>query len=166
MITEFKLFENIIEKIKSEKDYESFYLWFKDNNISNPAKIDFVKNYINNGSDINAANSSGISILMVLIHFGRKNEIKLLIDSGADVNWKTNWGDTPLIWVGSYFNMFDESEIILKYLLDAGAKITVSDEGRDLFSNDNGRILEIIKNNYPEIYSDIIKKKRIKKFKI
>jgi len=163
MITHFKIFEN-------KFDYIFFHENIKDGALTSEDRIKFVKQYIADGKDVNISTSTNITILMISVHFGRVDEVKLLIDAGADVNIKTEWGDTALIWWSlnkSILDNYENYNDILKYLLDAGAKITISDKGKDLFSYDkDGSIKKYVIDNYPEQYKEYIKLKKIKKFKI
>jgi ankyrin repeat protein len=50
--------------------------------------------------------------------------VRSLIDSGAEVNAKNNYGETPLHWCVQKGN-----EEILRALLDEGADVNVADNG-------------------------------------
>jgi len=152
MITIFKLFE-------SKNDYSIFYdiIFIEDEKT----RLEKVNDYILSDKNINAHNSSGVSILMLSIHKGLQKEIKLIIDAGTDVNYENQYKETALSWfVEKYQWYIVESAEYIKvfdYLLNAGVKIDVTLDDY---------LINYLKINYSEKYKEYMKKKTIKKFKI
>lgn len=76
-----------------------------------------LRQHIAAGSDINAKDPfGGSSPLITAAVFGRTDLAKLLVDAGADLNFRNNDGSTPLISAA----FFGRPEIV-ELLLDAGA---------------------------------------------
>lgn len=78
---------------------------------------DALRQHIAAGSDINAKDPfGGSSPLITAAVFGRTDLAKILIDAGADLDFRNNDGSTPLISAA----FFGRPEIV-QLLLDAGA---------------------------------------------
>jgi ankyrin repeat protein len=95
--------------------------------------------------------SQGIPRLMTGLHlagyFGIESIVKLLLDTGADVEAKDGNGQTPLLWVAQGGN-----EAVVKLLLDAGADIEAKD------SNDQTPLLRAAKNGHEAIVKLLLDK--------
>ena len=60
--------------------------------------IEAVKQYLDDGADVNAKYGGGWTPLHHSAEAGHKEIVELLIDAGADVNVKDLFGETPLDW--------------------------------------------------------------------
>ena len=58
--------------------------------------IEAVKQYLAAGADVDSKNVEGRTPLCRAVQYGKKDVIKLLIEEGADVNARMNFGDTAL----------------------------------------------------------------------
>ncbi|RAV98972.1 ankyrin repeat domain-containing protein [Pseudochryseolinea flava] len=86
--------------------------------------IDAVKQHIKAGSDINAKDPfGGSSPLISAVLFDKREIAKVLIDAGADLNFKNNDGSTAL-HVGAFFCRPE----LVKVLLDKGADKTIKNK--------------------------------------
>ena len=88
-------------------------------------KLTEVQNALNDGADVNAKNTFGLTALMMASYCGYTNGnyaevVKLLLDKGADVNIKGKEGLTALMEASS--GVYAE---VVKLLLDKGADINV-----------------------------------------
>jgi ankyrin repeat protein len=65
-------------------------------------KLTEVQNALNDGADVNAKNTFGLTALMMASYCGYTNGnyaevVKLLLDKGADINVKNSKGETALV---------------------------------------------------------------------
>lgn len=102
-------------------DYDN---WSDCGNIQKPnnwndENLEAVKNYINNGGDVNARDHLNITVLMYACEGYKPKIIKLLLNNGADVNAIDKFGETPI----SYACRRSETKIV-KLLLSNGANVT------------------------------------------
>ncbi len=79
-----------------------------------------VETYIKNGSNINAKNRDGMTIMMYASVYGNIDVLKYLIANKADINLEDNNGRTALMW--SAKSTHTDLEFV-KYLLDNGADL-------------------------------------------
>ena len=63
---------------------------------ANRGNIEAVKQHIAAGTDVNAKDGGGWTLLLQAVAGGHKEIVELLIDNGADVNGKDKLGWTPL----------------------------------------------------------------------
>lgn len=114
------------------KNTQEETLLMKMMNVESP--FEQVKYIIDKGADVNTGTDSigGNALMRAVsrheINFENSTKpdikiIKLLIDSGADVNIKDSGGDTPLIYAA-----YDSDPEIIKFLLAQGADINVQDD--------------------------------------
>ena len=164
MITRFKLYtEKFITVFDSDgiKYNESVLLGaLRSNNVN------VFKKYLELGGDPNTefANSS---LLYYAVDFDRYEISKLLIDAGADVNFKKN------ILPHLTIVMMCSDLKIMKLLIDAGAKIDLYKDyfGRDIFDINVGdvetlKIRKFLIVNYPDLYKEHKMKKKAEEFNL
>lgn len=84
--------------------------------------LDMVKNYAEQGSDINAANAHGETLLGAAIYRGNYDIVRYLVEKGADVNWTDPGGKTHVYHAVEY-----QRFAIMKYLCTHGADIEKAD---------------------------------------
>jgi len=71
------------------------------------------------GADVNGYDDAdGKTALMHAAQFGHLETCKLLLELGAHVDTRTNWGSTALMWAAEYGNIK-----ICKVLIKAGAHV-------------------------------------------
>lgn len=76
-----------------------------------------VKQYLQDGADVNARTKDGLTPLMFAARDGHLDVVKYLVDKGADMNTRDNYGTTPLMWARDVCR-WD----VLKFLKQHGAK--------------------------------------------
>lgn len=76
-------------------------------------QADKVKQFLGNGTNVNAKDENGYTPLHAASEYGRLELIEYLVEQGADVNIRDNDGDTPLHAA--------ESPIVAEVLIKAGA---------------------------------------------
>jgi ankyrin repeat protein len=99
----------------------------------------------NHGTDINAADVSDQAVLHECVHDRKLTMLRLLLDSGADVNKTGQYGMTPLMMA---ITTGDETEILVT-LLDAGADL----EKRNIYGSTALQCATLIIGDKP---SDVI----------
>ena len=145
MITEFKLYESI-------DDIEIVIMNFNN--------IDYIKEYLKRGGDVNKMTNDGWNLLLIASNNASEEAIIFLLEQGADTNVKNTNGSTPLILVANTSSdSFNRSKIIISKLLEYDADIMLeNDEGKnfvdfvlDSFRNEleKEELINIIKENYP-----------------
>ena len=107
------------------------YLLTRELNDGNGYSYDVLANYIvNNLTEINEANESGWTPLMIASRNSKKNNsieiIKLLLENGSDPDVKDNDGWTALMLASRYSNT-DSNLATVQLLLDKGADINTKD---------------------------------------
>ena len=107
--------------------------------------IEAVKQHLAAGTDVNAKNSFGETVL----HSSKTKEIaELLIAKGADVNAERNNGGTPLHDAAA-----NERKETAEFLIDEGADVNAKNK-------DGEKPLDLaIEDNYTEIF-DLLRKTR------
>jgi ankyrin repeat protein len=78
---------------------------------------------LSRGSDIEAPNNDGETLLSWVTARRRETIVKLLVDAGANVNSKDKNGRTPLVWAA-----VNRHEAIVKLLIDACADVDLKDK--------------------------------------
>jgi ankyrin repeat protein len=61
----------------------------------------------------------------------KPSTLKLFIDAGADIEWRNDYGETPLTLTVHLYRRHKNYETIWKMLIDAGADVNVEDWGRE-----------------------------------
>jgi ankyrin repeat protein len=95
------------------QDSDSFYSVIRENNLAQ------LKALLRQTSNIAVADSRGITPLMYAAETGSLDAMRLLLDSGADVNAQNAFGSTALMWSAS-----DPAKVRL--LLDHGAQVNIA----------------------------------------
>ena len=85
--------------------------------------IKTVKNYINNGGNIDAKDERGFTGLMYAAQGGHYELVRLLLENGADPNIKALNGSTALILASTEREISDIINILLDYGADINAII-------------------------------------------
>jgi ankyrin repeat protein len=79
------------------------------------------------GGDIESANSEGETLLMAVARTGRTDTARLLLDKGANVNAKENWGgQTALMWAAA-----QQQPAMIRLLLKHGADVNARGKDQD-----------------------------------
>jgi CubicO group peptidase (beta-lactamase class C family) len=91
--------------------------------------IDAVKQYIEDGSDLNEKDQFGSTPLIIATTFGRTEIVKALIEAGADLNIPSNDGSTPLHIAA----LFCHTEIIKALLDNSANRYLRNDSGSTAF---------------------------------
>ncbi len=110
--------------------------------------FEFVKTYISQGRSIKIKDkSSGKTMLHLATQSGNLEIVKLLTDSGANINAKDKLGRTPLLTLGGEDEI--ETEKILRFLIEKGADVNIQNKDEDnqtlLMSACDNDKLEIVK---------------------
>ena len=86
-----------------------------------------MKALVRAGGDIESANSEGETLLMAVARTGRADTARLLLDKGAKVNAKENWGgQTALMWAAA-----QQQPAMIRLLLKHGADVNARGKDRD-----------------------------------
>jgi ankyrin repeat protein len=80
--------------------------------------LELVKQYLEQGGDINYKTSTGASAISRASFYGELDIIEYLINNGANINSKDNTGWTPLMSAS-----VNDYSAIVEFLIDKGAKI-------------------------------------------
>lgn len=104
---------------------------------ANNKNNEIVKQLIKAGANVNKKDAQGFSPLYYAAYEKNVDMVRTLVSNGADVNSKTAVGNTPLHVVlakssdtGSKRNKDTSDAEIIKILLDNGADITITNQGR------------------------------------
>ena len=108
--------------------------------------------------------------LMWSIHNDNIKIIKLLLDSGADVNFKNNYNQNSMQLAINYGQQTTDYKIIFM-LIENGYDWTLKDEdGKDFIermdATDNYYSSEVVIEKYPEKYKYYLRKKKSKEFNL
>jgi biopolymer transport protein ExbD len=110
--------------------------------------FEFVKTYILQGKSLKIKDKlSGKTMLHLATQSGNLEIVKLLTDSGANINAKDKLGHTPLLTLGGEDEI--KTEKILRFLIEKGANLNIQNKDEDnqtllMSSYDNDK-LEIVK---------------------
>jgi len=85
---------------------------------SNDGHVELVEMLLNNGANVNAKNSYGVTALHIASREGHTDIVAMLLAAGADVNIKSDFGDTVLLRASNNGN----TEIV-SMLLEYGADV-------------------------------------------
>ena len=77
---------------------------------------------INEGADVNAEDSFGMTPLHTAVISNRRNVAKVLVTHGVDINAKTHRGQTPLFWA-----VTKKHKDIAEWLISNGADVNAKD---------------------------------------
>jgi ankyrin repeat protein len=84
--------------------------------------FDDIKKYLDEGGDINRRDGDGDTILVSSVNTGRINEVKYLLNNGADITNVNNKGENILYWLDEKrYSNIDKREIsiyLINYILD------------------------------------------------
>lgn len=76
-----------------------------------------------NNTDVNVTNTDGDTPLIEAVEAGSLDQVRLLLEAGADVNTRNSNGETPLHWA-------DDADV-MRLLLEAGADVNARDSYGD-----------------------------------
>ena len=119
------------------QDPDSFYSAIRENNLTQ------LKALLSQKSAAAVADSRGITPLMYAAEIGSLDAMRLLIDSGADINAQNAFGSTALMW-----SVSDPAKVRL--LLDHGAQVnTAAKSGRTAliiaaFTNPSAEVVRLL----------------------
>ena len=111
----------IEKEAKSEKKEEPKIL-----GLASGQSTKDVREQLENGTDVNTTSHSGVTALHIAVDNQRIGICRLLISWKADVNARTNHGETPLHWAAK--SDLRGSQIIVEDLIKAGAEINAHDD--------------------------------------
>jgi ankyrin repeat protein len=140
-----KFFE--FRRIMNE-NYKKFFEFVVNGNI------DGVKKLLKEGVDINVQNKYGYrehfgyTGLLLATSYGRTEVVRLLVEMGADINFKNKDGDTALILAVVY-----RRNEIVSFLVENGADINVQNK-----IGNTALIIGSLKNGYTEIVRLLLEK--------
>ncbi|MCF6206548.1 MAG: ankyrin repeat domain-containing protein [Sulfurovum sp.] len=103
------------------EDYDDIHPLFYA--IRKYASLEFIETMLENGVDLHATDSDGVSALDMAIKFKRKDVIQFCLDKGFDLNTtKRKSGITPVMLAAC----FSDTEM-MQMLLDGGGDINATD---------------------------------------
>ncbi len=85
--------------------------------------LDQVKDWVEQGADVNAKGLYGVTPLRQASEYGHQDVVKYLVEHGADLRAKDAWGCTPFHWASGkgYLD-------VIKYLVERGADVKAKDK--------------------------------------
>ncbi len=102
--------------------------------------IDSVRNYIDNGADVNSRDHLKRTILMVASYYGHLEVVKYLIDKGAEIDTTGSFEQTHTALLTASQEGWLE---VVKYLISKGANLHIISQ-----HNETALILAVIKNHF------------------
>ncbi len=127
---------------QQEKTPEKFYSAIRENNLAQLRAL-LHQDEKTPKSSANVADDRGITPLMYAAEIGSPDAMRLLIDSGADVNAQNAFGSTALMWSVS-------DPVKVRLLLDHGADVNaVAKSGRTAlivaaFTNPSAEVVKLL----------------------
>lgn len=105
--------------------------------------INSTRELVSKGSDVNARNKDGYTVLTVASWYGHKEIVELLIESGADVNARDTEGSRTALLGASLSGQKEIAEKLIKSGADVNAKFK---DGRTVLGyTDSEDIIELLK---------------------
>jgi ankyrin repeat protein len=106
-----------------------------------------IKQFVQNGANVNFVKQQGwvkINLLITAVNKKNADAVKILLQHGADVNWKDGFQTSALMYAAA-----SGQEQIIKILLDNDADVFAKDEqGNNVLSaakeSKNNRVIELI----------------------
>ena len=86
-----------------------------------------VKQLVNGGCDVNAADDNGVSPLYWAVWKGDSAITEYIAANGAEINATNRWGSTPLHWAADLGH-----DLIIKKLIDDGAHVNAKDRSGNM----------------------------------
>lgn len=83
-----------------------------------------VREYVENGGDINLPDKNGMTALMFSLLFGYLDISKYLLSKGAELSSQTKFGNTPLIFASKYGQLN-----MVRFLISKGVNINHQNNG-------------------------------------
>lgn len=123
--------------------------------------LEMVKRLLEQGADINQANSAGDTPLYVASEMGHVEVVRILIENGADINQAESNGQTPLM-IAVESGHFEVVEALLEYGANLNAK---TDEGDTAFDMINERVFPEIATLLKTSQQKSLATKNIKEYK-
>jgi len=109
------------------------------------------KSLLSQGTDVNARDEYGRTVLMGAAAFNEVDMVKMLIESGADVNAVDKYGYTALMLAAFY-----GFKKIVKLLLEHGADVSKENNNGYTalrFAEDNNEVANLLKAHGGKIWS-------------
>jgi ankyrin repeat protein len=91
-------------------------------NAAITGNIEAVKQHLAAGTDVNAKDGGGWTLLLQAVAGGHKEIVELLIDNGADVNGKTDEG-----WIPLSLAACESHKEIVELLISEGAEVNAKE---------------------------------------
>lgn len=125
-----------LDAMESQPELQDHALQAKNTNLLQAAKVgalETTKELIKDGANVNCADAEGNSPLIFAAFYGHQDCVRLLIDSGADVNQINNWKDK---WTALQFACARGHAECVRLLIDSGANIDhVNNKGNTALMN-------------------------------
>ena len=113
--------------------------------------IKVVKQHLAAGTDVNAKDGGGWTLLLQAVAGGHKEIVELLIDNGADVNGKDKLGWTPLFYA-AFSGRTEVAELLIAEGVDVNAKDNLGTL-RYAASGGHKEIVELLIANGADVYA-------------
>jgi hypothetical protein len=97
----------------------------------NQGNLARINELLSSGYDVNSRSAweGGRSALMLAAENGRTDAVKLLVERGAEVDLRDQWGRTALMYACSYEEASTPERLeIIKFLIDRGADVNAKTE--------------------------------------
>ena len=91
-----------------------------------------VSEHINRGTNLNAMNPDGVGVVGLAVKEGHEEIVQVLLNNGADIEFKGTSGATPLHWaVTNPWDYKDANRIMVSLLIKFGADVnSINESGR------------------------------------
>jgi len=131
----------------------------------------YLKSWVDNGCDINWEDGDYLSLLHLNVYHGLTENVKFLIDNGADVNQQNDYGNTPLHRIIQDKNE-NTRKNVLDLLINAGANWNIlniaGNDFLDVFKlyYDGEDEYEYVIKTWPKKYELYLKQKKANDFNL
>jgi ankyrin repeat protein len=121
-------------------------------------KAPLMKTLIDAGADVNQADKMGVTPIMQAAARGSKDAIEVLLNAGVDINKTFKWYDVKMQADLKDFTLLamaasQKNVELVKYLIERGAKCTITTHGIFPVATPNGPCTAQVKNKYPINYA-------------
>ena len=90
-------------------------------------QIQSIKNHLDAGKDVNSKDMFGETFMHKAATSGQTKVVEYLIEKGANVNAKDNWGNTPLLLLAFQSGSIPEANKTIELLIGNGADVNSTD---------------------------------------